>query len=146
MWSRLGAWLDLMLNALLWGSLTVVGGVVVPMLFMLLSPKALAGMVAGELFVMESVLVLGVSLFALLRKSWTLWFKAIGERSSLLKILWAPGLNLVLSIFMLLVVIGKVTQSEPQERALWHGLGSAVYALMWLLSAKQLSEFTRSKA
>ncbi len=146
MWSRFGTWLDLMLNALLWGSLTVVGGVVVPMLFMLLSPKALAGAVAGELFVMESLLVLGVSLIAILRRTWTLWIKALGERSSLTTILWAPGLNVVLSAFMLAVVIGKITQSEPQERALWHGLGSAVYALMWLLSAKQLSDFARPKA
>lgn len=146
MWSRLGAWLDLMLNALLWGSLTVVGAVVVPMLFMLLTPKALAGMVAGQLFVMESVMVLVVSLYVLMRKTMARRTQAADQSTGFSSLPWAAGLNILLSALMLTVVIGKITQSEPQDRAFWHALGSAVYALMWGFSAKQLSDFARPKA
>lgn len=144
-WTRFWAWLDLMLNALLWGSLTVVGAVVVPMLFALLTPKALAGKVAAELFVLESILVLLVSLYGLIRQAFTSRTDPIKSGRRRFWVMWAVALNLLLSIFMLTVVIGQIIQPDNPDRALWHGLGSAVYALMWFLAAKELSQWAGSR-
>jgi hypothetical protein len=134
-----------MLAALLWGSLTIVGAVVVPMLFVLLSPKALAGRVAGELFVMESTLVLALSAYALVRSVAKAKMLTPNKGLSMRKLLWAPAFNVLLATSMLSVVIENITHSEPQDRVFWHTLGSLIYALMWVLSAKQLTRFAGSK-
>ena len=154
-WSSLG----FLVGALWWGSLTTIGFVVVPLLFVWVSPKALAGLVAGRVFEGVSWLsllapvLLGLASQALNPLSpggpevrdWAHRGTDKGaededdERENegyvsrqWHQTLWGLFLSEVLAAWMLAVVIPHITSGA--ERAIWHSVGSATYALMWVLA------------
>jgi hypothetical protein len=154
--SGLGFSAGFFVSAFWWGSLTTIGFVVVPLLFVWVSPKALAGLVAGHLFEWVS----WVNVLAPL----LLWFLARalnptsphGADSMDLSpphgregaqsvedadafsarwryTVWALGGSVALAAWMLAVVIPHITQGL--DRAIWHGMGTLTYALMWILAS-----------
>jgi hypothetical protein len=46
---------------------------------------------------------------------------------------WGLGGSVALAAWMLAVVIPHITQGV--DRALWHGMGTLTYALMWVLAS-----------
>jgi uncharacterized membrane protein YhdT len=143
--------LGFFVSSLWWGSLTTIGFVVVPLLFVWVSPKALAGVVAGQMFVGVSWLnALAPLVLWLLARSMRPWrvvspMGLVSEASEISEIsthptrqlwrltLWALGASVVLAAWMLAIVIPHITQGI--DRPLWHGLGSLTYALMWIVTS-----------
>jgi len=164
--SGLGATVGFFVSAFWWGALTTIGVVVVPLLFVWVSPKALAGLVAGHLFEWVS----WVNLLAPV----LLWYLARGlnpssplgadsmdlspthEGQSVKSVnsvhshegagadahahaerwrqtVWGLGGSVALAAWMLAVVIPHITQGL--DRALWHGMGTLTYGLMWVLAS-----------
>jgi len=143
-----------------------IGAVVVPLLFSALEAKAQAGAIAGRLFIWSSELSLGCALVVLLCAGWSRFkprtsathseakrqvnSEAMKDTNALeqepflqdsrayrLEML-GSGLVLVCSLGMLFVIIPHIQSAE--RRALWHGLGSAVFAVQWFFSAVLLLE------
>lgn len=120
--------LPLVLAGLWWGSLSTVGFWVVPMLFAHLPTPAVAGAMAAKLFSAQTWvgLVCGVLLLMLSRPrgETTLapWAKAT------LGLVLAALLMALLSEF---AVAPRIVARENLK--LWHGVGTGLYALQWLL-------------
>ena len=128
--------LQLYLAALWWGSLTVVGAVVVPTLFQLVEPKALAGLVAARLFSVECWLGLISGLMLILAGRRT----AVGA--------YRPSAWIVLGMMAaLLLEVGVAPRIVARENpALWHSVGTALYALQWLAIGRWLWSWTVRQA
>lgn len=130
--------LPLWLAALWWGSLSTVGFLVVPLLFVHLPSPALAGATAAKLFTAQTwaSLVCGLLLLFLSRE------KAAGK---------APRINqttiLFVSAGMLLALLAEFAVAPRilarENLALWHSLGSAMYLLQWLCAAVTLWRLTQ---
>lgn len=111
--------------ALWWGSLSTIGFLVVPLLFMHLPSPAMAGGMAARLFTAQTWVSLICGLLLLL-------FSRTGQpaaarvQSALLCI--TAGLLLVLLAEF--AVAPRIVAHE--NLALWHRLGSALYLLQWL--------------
>jgi len=149
--------LGFFVSSLWWGSLTVIGFVVVPLLFVWVSPKALAGVVAGQMFVGVSWLnaLAPLVLWLLARSMSPLRVVSpkdlageVSEESEASEVsevsthparqlwrltLWGLCSSVVLATWMLALVIPHITQGI--DRPLWHGLGSLTYALMWIVAS-----------
>lgn len=113
--------------ALWWGSLTVVGGVVVPQLFAHLPTPALAGNLAAKLFTAQTWVGLGCGVLLLMSSrdsgssAATSWVhKAIG---------WILA-GMLCALLMEVTVAPRILARE--NLALWHSLGSGLYGLQWL--------------
>jgi hypothetical protein len=121
--------LQIFLAALWWGSLTSVGFIVVPMLFMHLETPAIAGQMAGKLFSAQTWLAVACSILLLLA----------AKRQNLDKA-HAPS-PWVLAGMLLALLIELAVKPHIMARdnlALWHNLGSAFYVLQWLCAGKVL--------
>ncbi len=161
------------IGALWWGSLTTIGFVVVPLLFVWVSPKALAGLVAGHLFEWASwvSLLAPILLWVLARVLNPLsphgpqerdWGWALGSpgpsresagggelesaHESVISRHWR------LSLWGLggsaALALGMLTVVIPHitlglERATWHSVGTLTYALMWILASVLLLKSRR---
>lgn len=110
-------------SALWWGSLTVVGFVVVPMLFAHLSTPAVAGQMAAKLFSMQGwvSLLCGLLLLSLLKRE-------ASERTR--TTLFVVMAGLLLALLLEYAVAPRIVARENLR--LWHGLGTALYSLQWL--------------
>jgi hypothetical protein len=123
--------LPLLAAALWWGSLTAVGLMAVPLLFMHLPTPALAGTVAAKLFAAQTWLSLacgGVLLLA--------------SRQAGAGMDWGGGaLGYVLGGMLLALLLEFAVAPRivaRQNLQLWHSLGSAMFALQWLCAARVL--------
>lgn len=118
--------LPAILVAFWWGSLAALGFVVVPLLFQVLSPAALAGQVAARLFTAQAWIGIlsGLLLLMLSRDR---------QGASLLP--WARrGVGWVLGALLLAMWLefGVAPRIVAREKLLfWHSLGSALYLLEW---------------
>ncbi len=121
----------LWLAAAWWASLSLLGFVVVPLLFMHLPTPAMAGAMAAHLFSAQtwvSCVCAAVLLLLNLRKRDALAF--VRERP---KITWFPllaGLGLLCAVLAEWVVAPRIVAREDLQ--LWHRLGSGMYLLQWL--------------
>ena len=115
--------LQLYLAALWWGSLTVVGVIVVPTLFTLIEPMALAGQVAARLFSAECWLGLVTGLLLLLAGR-----RTAGDRP------YRPSAWILLGMLSaLLLEVAVAPRIVARENLmLWHNVGTALYAVQWL--------------
>lgn len=115
--------LALFAAALWWGSLSVVGFVVVPMLFAHLPTPAVAGQMAARLFSMQSWLSLlcGLLLLTLLKRR-----GAERTRATLFVVM----AGLLLALLLEYAVAPRILSRENLR--LWHGIGTAIYSLQWL--------------
>ena len=121
--------LQVFLAALWWASLTTVGFMVVPMLFMHLETPAIAGQMAGKLFSAQTWLAVACGILLLLA----------AKRQNLDKA-HAPS-PWVIAGMLLALLIELAVKPHIMVRdnlALWHNLGSAFYVLQWLCAGKVL--------
>lgn len=133
--------LPLVLAGLWWGSLSTVGFWVVPMLFAHLPTPAVAGAMAAKLFAAQTwvSLVCGVLLLMLSR-----------PRGETTLAPWAKAsLGLVLAALLMALlsefaVAPRIVARENLK--LWHGVGTGLYALQWLLAGAVFWRLTASAA
>jgi Domain of unknown function (DUF4149) len=121
--------LQIFLAALWWGSLTTVGFMVVPMLFVHLETPAIAGQMAAKLFSAQTWLALACGILLLLA----------AKRQNIDKA-HAPS-PWVIAGMLLALLIELAVKPHIMARdnlALWHNLGSAFYVLQWLCAGKVL--------
>lgn len=121
--------LQIFLAALWWGSLTTVGFMVVPMLFVYLETPAIAGQMAAKLFSAQSWLAVACGVLLLLA----------AKRQNLDKA-HAPS-PWVLAGMLLALLIELAVKPHIMARdnlALWHNLGTAFYVLQWVCAGKVL--------
>ena len=113
--------------ALWWGSLTLLGAVVVPMLFAHLATPAIAGAMAAHLFSAQTWVSVGCGLLLLvLSRSHANASRPAPTSSNPVWILS----GLLLALLLEFAVAPRIVARE--NLALWHGLGSLFYALQWL--------------
>ncbi len=127
------------LAALWWGSLGVIGALVVPLLFVHLPSKALAGAMAARLFAAQTWLSLACGLLLLLLE------RKIGPPEPLDKArsatVYVAG-GMLLAFLMEYAVAPRIVARE--NLALWHSLGSVMYLLQWLCATVVLARASAS--
>jgi hypothetical protein len=121
--------LQIFLAALWWGSLTTVGFMVVPMLFMHLETPAIAGQMAAKLFSAQTWLAVACGVLLLLA----------AKRQNLDQSHTpSPWLLAGMLLALLIELAVKPHIMARDNLALWHNLGSAFYVLQWLCVGKVL--------
>ena len=121
--------LQIFLAALWWGSLTTVGFMVVPMLFMHLETPAIAGQMAGKLFSAQTWLALAFGFLLLLAAKRQNVDKAHAP---------SPWVIAGMLLALLIELAVKPHIMARDNLVLWHNLGSAFYVLQWLCAGKVL--------
>ena len=134
----------LMLAALWWGSLTGLGFVVVPLLFVYLPSPAMAGALAARLFTAQTWLGIVCAMLLLLlgmsaRKQGEAF---VLSAQSALKFVVAAFLLALLAEFGVAPRILNARAAGESLR-LWHALGSAMYAVQWLCVGLALFRLSR---
>lgn len=129
----LRARLPLFAAALWWGSLTAIGLLAVPLLFVNLPTPALAGAVAAKLFSAQTWVSLGCGALVLAGAR-------DGEgRPSLDAAGGAIGFVLAGMLLALLAEFAVAPRIVARDNlALWHTAGSAMYAFQWLCALRVL--------
>jgi hypothetical protein len=125
------------LSAGWWGSLTTIGFVVVPLLFMHLDTPAMAGQMAAKLFGAQTWIsvLCGV-----------LWLLA--ERRLHLDQPYSPSLPVLAALLaaLLLELAVKPHIVARDNLMLWHNLGTGLYVLQWLCVSRLLWQGPKEKA
>lgn len=118
--------LPALVAALWWGSLTSLGAIVVPLLFIHLPSPALAGNMAARLFAAETWVCVACGLLLLLLSR---------PKGSTELYPWARAAMVFILAGMLLAVLvqyGVAPRIEARQNLrLWHSLGSVFYGLQW---------------
>lgn len=133
----------MVIAALWWGSLTALGFLVVPMLFVHLGSPAAAGAMAARLFTAQTWLSVACTMLLL-----TAFNRKDGPAHSA----WVvAAMKLVVAglLLALLVEFGvspRIVSARAQggNLRLWHGLGSAMYLAQWLCASFSLWRLTRA--
>jgi len=116
--------------ALWWGSLTTIGFLVVPLLFMHLPTPAMAGAMAARLFTAQAWVSVACGVLLLV---------ASRQRGSTAMADWAAPLlgfilaGLLLALLSEFAVAPRIVARENLR--LWHSVGSGMYLLQWLCAA-----------
>ena len=121
--------LQIFLAALWWGSLTSVGFIVVPMLFMHLETPAIAGQMAAKLFSAQTWLALTCGILLLLAAKREKLDKAHAP---------SPWVIAGMLLALLIELAVKPHIMARDNLALWHNLGSAFYVSQWLCAGRVL--------
>ena len=123
--------ISILLAALWWGSLSALGFLVVPLLFVHLPSPAAAGAMAAKLFTAQTWLSIACTFFLLL-------FLKSKEASVPTQQAQAAMKFVVAGLFLAVLVEFGVSPRIVNARAeggnlkLWHGLGSVMYVAQWL--------------
>lgn len=127
----------LMVAALWWGSLTALGFVIVPMLFVHLPSPAAAGQMAAKLFTAQTWLSIACSMFLMLVHNKKDAAKLDIRAQAAIKFIVAGLLFAVLVEFGLSprIVSARV---DGANLKLLHGLGSAMYFGQWICAGLAL--------
>lgn len=112
--------------ALWWASLTVIGFLVVPLLFKFLPTSALAGNTAAKLFSAQTWVSLGCGLVLLMFLSPKIRFAPV-EWSRLAIIFVVSGL--LMALLSEFAVAPRIVARENLR--LWHSVGTTLFALQW---------------
>jgi Na+/melibiose symporter-like transporter len=124
-----------------WGSLTTLGFLVVPLLFMHLATPAMAGNMAAKLFAVQTwiSLVCGGLLMIFLP-----------SKASAKQLGYARAALIFVAIGMLLAALNEFAVSPQivarENLKLWHGIGSAMYLIQWVCSAVVLWKLAATPA
>lgn len=113
--------------ALWWCSLSVIGFLVVPLLFSHLPSPALAGGTAARLFAAQTWISCACGLVLLV---YLLSNKALARMDVAWKAIIFVAVGVVFSMLAEFVVSPRIVARENLR--LWHGLGSAMFVLQWL--------------
>ncbi len=121
--SKLPVWLA----ALWWGSLTTLGFLVVPMLFVHLPSPAMAGNMAAHLFSAQTwvSVVCGLLLLVFFRSNRPLAPEDIAQTATLFVVA-----GVLLAVLVEFAVAPRIVARD--NLALWHAVGSAIYVLQWI--------------
>jgi hypothetical protein len=121
------------LAALWWGSLTTLGFMVVPLLFMVLPSPAIAGSAAAKLFTAQTWLSMACTLLLLLIFRLN---EALAQAES------APVATIFIAFGLLAAVLVEFAVSPHivarENLKLWHSLGTGLYLLQWLAAGATL--------
>ena len=131
-----------LLAALWWGSLSGLGFVVVPMLFMHSGSPAEAGAMAAKLFTAQTWLSVACAMLLLMLLNKRDDVEVVPESRA------AMGWVVAGMLLALLVEFGVAAQivsarSVGGNLRLWHGLGSAIYFGQWLCASLLLWRLSR---
>lgn len=119
--------LPVFVAALWWGSLTVIGFLVVPLLFAHLPTPAIAGQMAAKLFSAQTwVAVACGMLFLLFSRSNRSSALVESGKSALIFVV----AGLLLALLAEFAVSPRIVARENLR--LWHAVGSGMYLLQWL--------------
>ncbi|MEC5212535.1 signal transduction histidine kinase [Polaromonas sp. CG_9.5] len=123
--------IGLLAAALWWGSLTALGFVVVPMLFMHLGSPAAAGAMAAKLFGAQTWLSTGCALLILLVFNQKDPLAQAAPVHAAIKFIVA---GMLLALLVEFAVAPRIVSArvEGGNLRLWHGLGSAMLLGQWL--------------
>jgi hypothetical protein len=121
----------LLAAALWWGSLTALGFVVVPMLFMHLGSPAAAGAMAARLFAAQTWIGTGCALLMLIVFNQKDGIAQAGPVRTAIKFIVAGMLLALLVEFGVAPRIASA-RADGGNLRLWHGLGSAMLLGQWL--------------
>ena len=117
----------MLIAALWWGSLTGLGAVVVPLLFVHLPTPATAGTMAAKLFAAQTWVAVVCGLLLLLISR---------PKGSVAEYPWARAAMIFILAGMLLAVLqqfGVAPRIEARQNLkLWHSVGSVMLALQWV--------------
>jgi hypothetical protein len=129
--------LPLWLAALWWSSLTTVGFLVVPLLFVHLPTPAMAGQMAARLFTAQTwvSVVCGVVLLMLSRSRTAPSPASAGQIATLFILL-----GVLLALLVEFAVAPRIVAKE--DLRFWHSLGSLMYLGQWLCAAVTLWQLT----
>lgn len=112
--------------ALWWGSLTTIGFLAVPMLFANLPSPAMAGAMAAKLFAAQTWVAVVCCVVLLLVSR---------QKGAVVQYQWAQAAMLFIVGGMLLALFNQFGVAPRivarQDLRLWHGVGTAMYALQW---------------
>ena len=123
--------------ALWWGSLSGLGFVVVPMLFIHLGSPAAAGAMAAKLFTAQTWLSSGCSLLMLLVFNQKDGFAQAAYAQAAMKFIVG---GMLLALLVEFGVAPRIisARAEGGNLRLWHGLGSAMLLGQWLCAGLAL--------
>ncbi len=125
--------LALFAAALWWGSLTGVGFITVPLLFMNLPSPAIAGNMAATLFTAQTWVALGCGLLLMVLSR---------GREASARIDWADGALLFIAggvLLALLAEFGVAPRIVARENLrVWHTVGSAMLLVQWICAGVAL--------
>jgi hypothetical protein len=129
--------LQTFLAALWWGSLTTLGFMVVPMLFVHLETPAMAGQMAAKLFSAQTWLAMfcGIVLLAAAKRD------NIDHPHTP-----SPWVMAGMLLALLIELAVKPHIMARDNMALWHNLGSAFYVLQWGCAGKVLWAMSSAKS
>ena len=127
--------------ALWWGSLTDLGFVVVPLLFMHLGNPAAAGAMAARLFTAQTWLSTACTMLMLLAFNKNDDEAVVPHARFLIKLAVA---GLLLALLVEFGVAPRIVhaRAEGGNLKLWHGLGSVMYLGQWLCAGLALWRLT----
>ncbi|MBF5005782.1 DUF4149 domain-containing protein [Diaphorobacter caeni] len=130
--------LPVMATALWWGSLSIIGFMVVPMLFANLGNPTVAGNMAAKLFAAQTWVSVGCCLSLLILSK-----RRHAERIED----WAQsGLMLIIGgmLLALLVQYGVSPRIVARQNLkLWHSVGTVMYLLQWVCATVLLWKLAR---
>lgn len=133
--------IGLLAAALWWGSLSALGFVIVPMLFMHLGSPAAAGAMAAKLFGAQTWISTGCALLLLLLFKKKDGFAQAGQAQAAMKFIVAGMLLALLVEFGVAPSIVSA-RADGGNLRLWHGLGSAMLLGQWLCAGFTLWSLT----
>ncbi len=130
--------LPLFAAALWWGSLTTLGFLVVPLLFVHLPTPAMAGGMAAKLFAAQTwvSVVCGMLLLMVFRSD---KYPALINTAQTAMIFVVGGM--LLALLVEFAVAPRIVAREYLK--LWHAVGSGMYVLQWLCAGVVLWHMTR---
>lgn len=136
--------LPLLAAALWWGSLSTIGFLVVPLLFMHLPTPAMAGAMAARLFTAQTWVSVACAVLLLLA-SRPGGADDAGEGATPLQAvrLYLMG-GLLLALLAEFAVAPRIVARE--NLALWHRVGSAMYVAQWLCVGVVLWKLTGNRS
>lgn len=118
--------LPLLAAALWWGSLTAIGFIAVPLLFVHLPTPALAGQTAARLFTAQTWVAIGCRAVLLLSA------RGRGETATMD---WSGGALAFVLAGLICALLGEFAVAPRivarENLKFWHTAGSALYALQW---------------
>lgn len=110
-----------------WGSLTAIGFMAVPLLFMNLATPAMAGQMAAKLFTAQSWMSIGCALVLLLAVTHR---DGAADGAATLMPVWPVLAGLLLALLIEYAVAPRIV--ARQNPKLWHNVGSGMYLLQWI--------------
>ena len=135
--------LPLWVAALWWGSLTTIGFLAVPLLFVYLPSPALAGGMAAKLFTAQTWVTVVCTLLLLLA-SRPRDDGQEGTENPLQAVRLTVVGGLLLALLVEFAVAPRIVARE--NLALWHRAGSALYVLQWFCAAITFWRLSRPAA